>query len=75
MFIGMPMMMHSDTPESGRQEVLSPNIQSILVNLIKKMKHEFTANRVFLSEVGGVKEMIGCFLEGGQHEHTLLHFG
>ncbi len=39
------------------------------------MKPQFTADGVLLSEVGGVEEMISRFLEGGQHEDALLHFG
>lgn len=36
---------------------------------------ELTTDGILLSEVGGVEEMISCFLEGGQHEDALLHFG
>lgn len=34
-----------------------------------------TADRVLLSKVGGVEEMVCCFLKGGQHQDALLHFG
>lgn len=34
---------------------------------------EVTADRVLLSKVGSVKQMVGGFLKGGQHEDALLH--
>lgn len=34
-----------------------------------------TADRVFLSEISRIKQMIGRLLEGRQHENALLHLG
>lgn len=34
-----------------------------------------TAHRVLLAEVGSVEEVVSRLLEGGQHQHALLHLG
>lgn len=69
-------MMHSDTPanreegEGGFEEQLLLRRRLGLSTLLT-----LTADRVLLAEVGGVKEVVGRFLKGGQHEDALLHLG
>lgn len=67
-------MMHSDTPETGNTGNVETSFsQRTKCSAITERK--LTADRVFLSKVGRIKEMISCFLKGGQHEDTLLHLG
>lgn len=47
----------------------------VTFNFPTQVKRQFTADGVLLSKVGGIEEVVGCFLKGGQHQDTLLHFG
>lgn len=71
------MMMHSDTP-ADREEVEGGGFEEQLLlrrRLGLSTLLTLTADRVLLAEVGGVKEVVGRFLKGGQHEDALLHLG
>lgn len=69
MFIGIPMMMHSDTPEDQQHT----GHKVVGLQGFNQKKQNFTADRVLLSKVGSIKQMVGGFLKGGQHEDALLH--
>lgn len=73
MFMGIPMMMHSDTPETDRRVGLGSS--SVTEIRLIRVGALITADGVLLSEVRGVKEVVRCLLEGRQHEDALLHFG
>lgn len=67
-FIGMPIIMHSDTPETGRWQMMTMKTSKSLI-----AAETLTADRILLSKIGGVEKMVGCFLKRGQHEDALLH--
>lgn len=72
------MMMHSDTPADTEEGLRGEGGCEQQQQQLKRRLFTFptlTAHRVLLAKVGGVKQVVGRLLKGGQHQDALLHLG
>lgn len=68
-------MMHSDTPANtpGVKERSGGERGAAGAQEATQHLPTLTAHRVLLAKVGGVKQVVGRLLKGGQHQDALLH--